>query len=185
VPRDPLAFDPIEEARRQWDLRWTKGTPMAAATSVMRAQQIVLAAVDQALRPLGLSFARYEALVLLSFTRTGALPLGKMGDRLMVKPASVTNIVDRLESQGLVTRVPHPSDGRGTLAKITPAGRRLVKRATAAVEAVDFGLAPLPEREMDQLTAILHRLRAGTGDFVPATRDRRADRGMDRSDRPR
>ena len=81
---------------------------MAAATSIMRAQQIVLAAVDGALRPFGLTFARYEGLVLLLFSRRGALPLGKMGQRLMIHPTSVTNIIDRLEEQGLVRRVPHP-----------------------------------------------------------------------------
>src|SRR4051812_42302172 len=72
-------FDPIEEAKRQWDLRWSGGVPMAAATSIMRAQQIMLAAVDAALRPYGLTFARWEALVLLSFTRQGELPLGQDG----------------------------------------------------------------------------------------------------------
>ena len=163
----PLRFDPIAEARLQWDLRWRRGASMAAATSIMRAQQIVLAAVDGALRPLGLTFARYEALVLLSFSRTGALPLGKMGDRLMIRPASVTNIIDRLEADGLVVRLPHPTDGRGTLAEITPAGRALVKQATAAVEAVDFGLGPLAEADMERLTAVLERLRTGRGDFVP------------------
>jgi DNA-binding MarR family transcriptional regulator len=163
----PLRFDPIAEARRQWDLRWERGASMAAATSIMRAQQIVLAAVDGALRPLGLTFARYEALVLLSFSRAGALPLGKMGERLMIRPASVTNIIDRLEADGLVARVPHPTDGRGTLAQITPAGRALVTRATAAVEAVDFGLGPLGEADMDRIAAVLERLRAGRGDFAP------------------
>src|SRR3954463_15060788 len=93
-----LRFDPIDEAKRQWDQRWEGGAPMAAATSIMRAQQIVLAAVDGALRPLGLTFARWEALVLLSFTRTGSLPLNKIGERLMVHPTSVTNTIDRLES---------------------------------------------------------------------------------------
>src|SRR3954470_22543625 len=104
MTRGPLEFDPIEEAKRQWDLRWSGGVPMAAATSIMRAQQIVLAAVDAALRPYGLTFARWEALVLLSFTRHGELPLGKMGPRLMVHPTSITNTINRLERDGLVER---------------------------------------------------------------------------------
>ena len=104
---------------------------MAAATSIVRAQQLVLAAVDGALRPLGLTFARYEALVLLAFTRSGSLPLGKMGERLMVHPTSVTGIVDRLEADGLVRRVVHGDDRRITLvrdhrrrARARPAGPR-------------------------------------------------------------
>jgi DNA-binding MarR family transcriptional regulator len=120
----PLPFDAIAEARRQWEAhRWPVPSAMAAATSIMRAQQIVLARVDSVLRPLDLTFARYEALVLLYFSRQGALPLGKMGDRLMLHPTSVTNIIDRLEDQGLVRRVPHPTDRRTTLAEITDDGR--------------------------------------------------------------
>src|SRR5439155_8624047 len=41
-----LPFDPIDEARRHWEGRWGRGDAMAAATAVMRAQQIVLGAVD-------------------------------------------------------------------------------------------------------------------------------------------
>ena len=56
---------------------------MAAVTSIMRAQQILLAELDAVLRPYGLTFARYEALVLLTFSRCGVLPLGLIGERLM------------------------------------------------------------------------------------------------------
>src|SRR4029453_19377505 len=97
---------------------------MSPTTSIMRAQQLILAAVDEALRPLDLTFARYEALVLLAFSRQGSLPMGKMGDRLMLHPTSVTNIIDRLERQGLVDRLAHPTDRRTTLAAITDEGRR-------------------------------------------------------------
>jgi DNA-binding MarR family transcriptional regulator len=164
-PSRSLPFDPIEEARRHWDDRWPGGAPMAAATSIMRAQQIVLARVDEALKPFGLTFARYEALVLLSFSRTGALPLGKMGERLMIHPTSVTNIVDRLEAQELVRRVGHPTDRRTTLCEITDEGRRLVTKATEAVTDVDLGIAGLSDREVDQLTRLLTKLRRASGDF--------------------
>jgi DNA-binding MarR family transcriptional regulator len=140
---------------------------MAAATSIMRAQQIVLARVDEALRPFDLTFARYEALVLLTFSRRGSLPLGKMGERLMIHPTSVTNIVDRLEAQGLVRRADHPTDRRTTLCEITDAGRDRVREATGAVTAVDLGIGGLSEREVDQLTDLLRKLRAESGDFAP------------------
>jgi DNA-binding MarR family transcriptional regulator len=163
-----LPFDPIAEARRQWQgRRWDEPATMAAATSIVRAHQLVLAAVDGALRPFGLTFARYEALVLLSFTRSGSLPLGKMGERLMVHPTSVTSTVDRLEYDGLVRRVTHGDDRRITLAEITDAGREVVARATKAVEASQFGLGALSERQLDQLTATLRTLRRHAGDFQP------------------
>ena len=139
---------------------------MAAATSIMRAQQIVLAAVDGALRPFGLTFARYEGLVLLLFSKRGTLPLGIMGQRLMIHPASVTNIIDRLESQGLVRRNPHPTDGRTTLAEITEAGRKLALEATTAVNAVSFGLGGLGTHDLEELQRVIATLRLGSGDFV-------------------
>lgn len=161
-----LGFDPIEEARRQWESRWPEAaSAMVAATSIVRAQQIVLAVVDEALRPFDLTFARYEALVLLSFTRTGALPLGKMGPRLMIHPTSVTNAVDRLEAQGLVERVPHPTDRRTTLARITDRGRAVVQEASVAVNATLFGLGSLDAQELDRLSEQLRRLRRAAGDF--------------------
>ena len=165
----PLPFDPIAEARRQWDLRWEAGASMAASTSVMRVQQIVLARVDAALRDLGLNFARYEVLVLLHFSRRGSLPMGKMGERLMIHPTSVTNLVDRLEEAGLVRRTAHPTDGRTTLAELTPSGRDLVETATERVTEVGLGLTGLDERELDQLSALLRKVRLDAGDYAPPT----------------
>ncbi len=168
MARRPLPFDPIDEARVRWSDRFDPDVSdaMAAATSIMRAQQIVLAAVDGALRPFGLTFARYEGLVLLSFSRRGTLPLGIMGQRLMIHPASVTNIIDRLEDQGLVRRSPHPTDGRTTLAEITDEGRALAVEATAAVNAVAFGLGALADQDLRDLQRIIGTLRLGNGDFV-------------------
>src|SRR5688500_8378146 len=160
-----LPFDPIDEARRHWESRWGRGDAMAAATAVMRVQQIVLGAVDEALRPFDLTFARYEALVLLQFSRKGSLPLGKMGERLMIHPTSVTNIVDRLESAGLLRRVAHPTDRRTTLAEITDEGRQAVEQATEAVNSVAFALGGLSERELEQLIRLLRKLRLASGDF--------------------
>lgn len=162
----PLGFDAIEEARAQWQRQWPEAAvAMAAATSIMRAQQIVLGAVDAVLRPLGLTFARYEALVLLSFTRNGSLPMGKMGQRLMIHPTSVTNIIDRLSDAGLVERVPHPADRRATLAQITGEGRALVGRATMAVNAVRFGVGELDENEQLTIVQLVRTLRQRVGDF--------------------
>ena len=157
--------DPIAEARRQWEAHgWAEPSAMAAATSIVRAHQLVLAAIDGALRPLGLTFARYEALVLLSFSSRGSLPLGKMGERLMIHPTSVTSIVDRLERDGLVRRVAG-DDRRVVLAEITDAGREVAGRATKAVEAVRFGLDGLSDAQLDRLTASLRGVRRAAGDL--------------------
>ena len=163
--RRSLPFDPIDEAARQWGLRWSGVPQMHAVTSLMRVQQLVINRLDEILKPHGLTFARYEALVLLTFSRAGALPLGKMGQRLQVHPTSVTSIVDRLERAGLVVRRRHPEDGRTVLAEITDAGRALVETATADLVEADFGLGALSEEDLKRLSAMLTPVRRAAGDF--------------------
>ncbi|MFD8480145.1 MarR family winged helix-turn-helix transcriptional regulator [Kitasatospora sp. NPDC059673] len=163
----PLAldFDPIARADELWTRRWGKVPAMAAITSVMRAHQILLARVDAVVKPYGLTFARYEALVLLTFSRSGELALSKIGERLMVHPTSVTNTVDRLERAGLVARRPNPLDGRGVLAAITERGRQVVEGATRDLMAVDFGLEGYGEDDCREVFELLRPLRVAAGDF--------------------
>jgi DNA-binding MarR family transcriptional regulator len=165
APRDPLPFDPILRAAALWSERIGPSTTMAAVTSVMRVQQILLSAVDASLRPHGLTFARYEALVLLTFARSGRLPMRVMGERLQLHPTSVTNIVDRLQADDLVRRIPHPTDRRATLVEITAEGSARMERATAAVTAVGFGMTGLDGAEQAQLTELLGKVRHAAGDF--------------------
>lgn len=163
-----LPFDPIERAAETWEERFGPAAAMRAATSVFRVQQILLARFDEALRPHGLTFARYEVLVLLTFSRTGRLPLKVIGSRLMVHPTSVTNAIDRLVAAGHVERLPNPSDGRGVLAGITDDGRTVVELGTRALTALDFGLGDVPEAELDALFGVLRRVRLGAGDVAGA-----------------
>lgn len=165
VSRDPLPFDPIERAAELWEARIGPSGTMAAVTSIMRVQQILLSAVDAALKPHGLTFARYEALVLLSFARRRSLPMRVMGERLQLHPTSVTNIVDRLQADGLVRRVPHPTDRRATLVEITEDGLNRLADATKSVTDDDFGLRGLDAGESNQLTTLLGQVRRAVGDF--------------------
>ncbi|HTZ42369.1 MAG TPA: MarR family transcriptional regulator [Jatrophihabitans sp.] len=165
-----LPFDPVERAGQSWAKHYPEAgeqtyDAMRAVTSIMRAQQILIAGLDAALRPFNLTFSRYEALVLLTFSSTGALPLSKIGERLQVHATSVTNVIDRLESAGLVRREPNPRDGRGTLAVITEQGRQVVDRATRELHRGEFGLGALDQPELRQLFSILRRLRLDAGDF--------------------
>jgi DNA-binding MarR family transcriptional regulator len=165
----PLAldFDPIARADELWTRRWGGVPSMAAITSVMRAHQILLSRVDAVVKPYGLTFARYEALVLLTFSRTGRLPLSKIGERLMVHPTSVTNTVDRLERDGLVARRPNPADGRGVLAEITDRGRDVVEQATRELMDIDFGLEGYGPEQCHGIFEVLRPLRIAAGDFTP------------------
>ncbi|MES4888984.1 MarR family transcriptional regulator [Streptomyces sp. NPDC096012] len=160
-----LSFDPIARADELWKQRWGNVPSMAAITSIMRAQQILLAEVDGVVKPYGLTFARYEALVLLTFSKAGELPMSKIGERLMVHPTSVTNTVDRLVKSGLVAKRPNPNDGRGTLAVITDKGREVVEAATRDLMAMDFGLGAYDSEECQEIFAMLRPLRISAHDF--------------------
>ena len=169
MPRSgPLPVDPIAEAKRQWIAHgWTDAAPgMSAVTSIIRAQQLLLARIDAALKPFKLSFARYEMLRLLGFTREGRMPMASAIARLQVHPTSVTNTVDRLVRDGLVEREPHPGDGRAAMLVLTASGRELVEQATDALNTEVFVDPGLSDNDTAELVAIIARLRKGAGDFT-------------------
>ena len=162
-----LPFDPIDRAAELWEERIGDATAMKVVTSVMRVQQVLLARIDAALKPFGITFARYEVLVLLTFSRTGRLPLSKIGERLMVHPTSVTNAIDRLEAGRLVRA--------GCRTRSTAAGRSpssptrdatVVREATAALQDNEFFLDRSSVEDADHLYALLRRTEAAAGDFT-------------------
>jgi len=163
----PLSQDLIEEARRQWiEHGWDEAADgMALVTSIMRIQQIYLARVNSVLRPLDLTFARFELLTLLSFTHSGALPMNKIGVRLQVHPTSVTNSVDRLEDQGFVQRRAHATDRRTTLVEILPSGRRILQKASIVLNESVFAHPGISGAEAKELFHLLRVLRMDEGDF--------------------
>ena len=164
-----LPFDPIARARELWVDRWgtdSRADAMATATSVMRVQQLLLARFDAIAGRHGLTFARYEALVLLAFSREGRLSMSRIGERLMVHPTSATNIVQRLVAQGFVERVPNPADRRGAFAVVTASGLAAMEAVTADLEAADFALDMLDEAEHATLFSLLREVRVGSGDFT-------------------
>ena len=155
-----LEFDPIARAGELWEQHIGDATSMRLATSIMRVQQVVIAELEAALRPHGITFSRYEVLRLISFSREGHLPLSKIGARLMVHPTSVTNAIDRLEAQGLVRRAVDPGDRRRVLASLTDEGRAVLEAATETLADVDFGVGTLSPRQQQALYEALTPLRA-------------------------
>jgi len=163
----PLPVDPLAEAKRQWVAHgWTDAAEgMTVVTSVMRAQQLLLARVDSTLRPFSLTFARYEVLRLLAFSRAGRLPLSSVVARLQVHATTITSTAERLVRDGLVVREPHPHDGRAALLALTDEGRALVDRATDALNEAVFRDPGLSSDDAAELVAIVARMRKAAGDF--------------------
>ncbi|MDF0530099.1 MarR family transcriptional regulator [Tsukamurella sp. 8F] len=161
--------DPIALARANWENAGWGGdiaVGMEAVTSVMRAHQIMLGRIEHVLKPFRLTFARFELLRLLAFSRRGALPISRASARLQVHVSSVTHAIDRLEDAGLVERLPHPTDGRTTLVALTADGRHVVEEATLAVNDVfaEFG-SELGSTGGGALVDSLRVLRRANGDF--------------------
>jgi DNA-binding MarR family transcriptional regulator len=161
--------DPIASAREIWITNgWVRAARgMAAITSVMRAHQLFLARANEALRPFDLTFPRYEILAWLVWqSDDGSLSLKELSELSQVTPATITKAVDRLERAGLIDRVPHPSDARATLARITRRGRRVVAQSTEALNTQVFEAVDLSRDELDQLFRLLLRARIGAGDVI-------------------
>lgn len=159
--------DPIAAARANWERAgWSDvADAMVAVTSVMRAHQILLARVENALRPYGLSFSRFELLRLLAFSRTGAVPITKASDLLQVHVTSATHAIRRLAADGLVTRMPHPTDRRTTLVGITDRGRDTVEDATVTLNEQVFAEIGMSAQQARALVASIETLRRHAGDF--------------------
>jgi DNA-binding MarR family transcriptional regulator len=96
---------------------------MSGLLALLHAAGSVESFVDSRLSAVGLSLPKLAALDRLMQTG-GALPLGQLADRLACVKSNVTQLVDRLEADGLVTREPDPNDRRSRLAVITEAGRQ-------------------------------------------------------------
>ena len=160
--------DPLAEAHRQWrNHGWTEAADgMAMVTSIARAHQLLMERIDEVLRPLDLTFARFEVLRLLAFSRSGAMPMTKLGSLLQVHPASVTSAVDRLEKQGFVERLRREQDRRVILASITRAGHEIIERATQGLNNQVFSTPGLKADDVLALTDLIAIFRANAGDTV-------------------
>ena len=162
----PLGYDPVEASRERWIQQGWTGTAagMAAVVSVMRAEQIFLRRATDALRPLGLTFARYQVLGMVRWR--GPLTLGAVGRGLWITPGTVTSAIDRLEGAGLCRRVDDPTDARATLVEITAKGSRRFDRAVEVLNTAVFDTVGLSEEELELLVRLLGKIRVTDGDVV-------------------
>ena len=145
----------------------TPATYFRAALSIYRTDELVRQSNEAALDPHGLTRSRHEALAVLYFSRHGEMPLGRLGERLLVHPTSVTSTVDTLERLGHVRRVAHPTDRRATLARITPKGRRAIEASNREMVAAASGSAPSTKPQAEAVFTILSKVRM-RGSRAPA-----------------
>jgi DNA-binding MarR family transcriptional regulator len=110
--------------------RWLTAEEQQAWRAFVRGSSLLLERLDAELSEAhGLTLADYEILVWLSEAPRGGLRMSELADRALVSRSRLTYRVDRLVAEGLVERRPCPSDRRGSLAVLTPTGRRRLERA--------------------------------------------------------
>jgi DNA-binding MarR family transcriptional regulator len=166
-----LESDPIAAARNHWVERgWPDAAPgMAVISSIVRVQQLFVVRIEQELRPRGLTLARFEVLMLLLSSDNGELSLGQLCARLQVHFGAITNAIDRLEDARCVVRRPHPTDGRTTMARITPKGRSTALTAAELLNQRVYENLGLSVEKLDELYDALKHVRCIAGDFPAGT----------------
>lgn len=166
--------DTVIESALMWQDRGVEHTDvLLAVASLERATKLINTRIEALLKPFKLTFSRFAVLSRLYWTRSGSMTLGEIATMLVVHPTSVTSAIDRLERDGLVERVPHPTDRRAMLASITPAGKTLVKQATPKLTAAKFGFTDVDDKTLADISLVLRRVRAAAGDPVADERDYR------------
>ncbi len=125
---------------------------------LIRAEHLYETRLDTALEAKGLSIAKFGVLRIL--VESGEpQPLGQLAERLACVKSNITQLVDRLEADGLVKRLPDSSDRRSKLAAITAEGRRRydigLKVKLAVEQELVRTLSPL---EHDRLASALEKL---------------------------
>ena len=161
------AKDPIQEARAQWIRHgWEDAADgMAMVTSLTRVQQLFRERIDATLRPYGLTFARFEVMRLISFTRSGTMTMSRLGSLLQVHATTVTSAVERLVQQGYVERARSSTDRRVIHASLTAEGTRVVEEATVSLNTEVFAKPGVDDAATRRLYAALTELRAALGDL--------------------
>lgn len=134
--------------------------PLEVAGRLLRCAAYLEQAIDEALRPLGLSFADFDVINTLRrrADEHGANP-SDLAQTCLITTGAMTSRLDRLERAGLITRTPDLNDGRAVRVHLTPQGERLAKQALDAVLAVDEAfLQPLDQSQRDTVAAALKLL---------------------------
>ncbi len=163
----PAPFDVVEASRRVWLERWDPeaASGMAVFTAILRSYQLLNDQVNAVMKRHGFTFVQYQVLAWLETDPESSLTLSWISKTLRIPPATVTDIIDRLEEDRLVRRVPHPSDARTTLAVITAKGRKAATEATQELNATVYDGIGLTEDQRSQLVEILAQLRANGNEF--------------------
>ena len=147
----------------------------AGVLALLHAAGAVETFIDARLAAVGLSLPRLAALDRL-MRAGGSLPLGQLAERLACVKSNVTQLVDRLDADGLVTREPDPNDRRSRLAVITDAGRAAYEKGSAIHRDAEQQLfGHLSAADAANLTLIIDKLNSARASADTENKDEKAD----------
>lgn len=138
---------------------------LLASSQIHQAVKVVDANLDAVLRPYNITMPRFSILTRLYWS-DGEMMLGEIANVLRLHPTTVTSAVDRLARDELIERVPHATDRRVTLARITPKGRKLVDESLPKITEQQFGMPGADADLLRRLCLLLREVREAAGDVV-------------------
>lgn len=139
---------------------WLTHEQQHAWRSYLRASRNLEVRLDNELQSVGLSFAEYELLSMLSEAANGRMRMSALADIIVQSRSRVTHTANRLERRSWVTRSNAPDDRRGVLIELTPSGAETVRRASRLhvrgvrehfIDQIDPGDLPVLGKAMDQV----------------------------------
>jgi DNA-binding MarR family transcriptional regulator len=149
--------------RYKEELGWCDPECVELVLALLRAQRMyrIAASRDMESLDLGVSMtgARFTLLLTLYFSRDNLLAQNEISRELSVSRTNITNLIDGLERDGLVARVPNPADRRVSYAQLTKAGEDLCVRLLPGVaHFMQDQLAGFSDAEKAQFKDFVYRL---------------------------
>lgn len=131
----------------------------AILLEVERINRLIQALAQPHLTASGLTYAGWQALMALAYSKHQALPMAKLAERVASHPTTITRTIDRLVRHGYVRRVPNDDDRRVTVVEILSDGDRARKAVLQSLDRLQFGFEGIPEARLDHLEEQLRQAR--------------------------
>lgn len=168
--RPPSVQSDIRQQRR------FRSKGQEATVALLRTASVVGRSFSRLLEPFGLSFAQYNALRIIRGAGRQGVPTLAIRDRMIEEGTTITRLLDKLETAGLIRRERTVPDRRQVLCFATMAGARLLDRVDPLVDAADDeAVAGLDARQLRTFIELLDIVRADNA-------ERGAARSLTRSD---
>lgn len=136
------------------------GHPNELIDVIATTNRALLRRMEEVISAEGLT--RPQFLALRCVSESAMVPMKDISDRMLVTPANITGIVDRLESKGLVRRAAHRGDRRATIVELTLKGKAMQERLSSRyTEFMEDALRVFTTEEQKKLRNLLLKLQEG------------------------